>query len=283
MATLPLGQKSVGPHFLADAQVRGLLFDCDGTLLDSMPLFLQSWLDVCPRFGLEMTEDLFYGFAGLALPEIVRRLHRSQKGAEATDEFVKAFLDAKHANHVANEHKQGHPAPIACVVSLAREAVARGIPIAMATSGVRQVVEGHLEANGLSDLFSARRGNLVVAADVAHGKPAPDIFVEAARRIGVDPRECRAYEDGESGLIAAHAAGCHVVDVTYMHDYPSCTGLRRAKEEAARTRTWHLAPAGASGSGGLGGWRRRAALAALAGLAVGAGVVLAASRARARQ
>ena len=76
------------------------------------------------------------------------------------------------------------------------------------------------------------------AADVPKGKPSPDIFIEAARRIGCDPRQCRAYEDGESGLVSAYDAGCHVIDVTYMHEYPSCDGLRQAKEAAARSRTW---------------------------------------------
>lgn len=56
----------------------------------------------------------------------------------------------------------------------------------------------------------------MVAADVPHGKPAPDIFIEAARRLGVDPARCRAYEDGESGLEAAYRAGMHTIDVTGM-------------------------------------------------------------------
>ena len=88
------------------------------------------------------------------------------------------------------------------------------------------------------DLFNASKGNIVTAADVPRGKPAPDIFVEAARCIGADPRRCRAYEDGESGLMSAHAAGCHVIDVTAMCGYPSCDGLRRAKADQARTRAW---------------------------------------------
>ena len=64
------------------------------------------------------------------------------------------------------------------------------------------------------------------------------IFLEAARRIKADPRFCRAYEDGESGLMSAHAAGCHVIDVTYMDEYPSVEGLRRAKARDAMERTW---------------------------------------------
>jgi beta-phosphoglucomutase-like phosphatase (HAD superfamily) len=235
---LPGGQLTVGPKFLRDDEVQGLLFDCDGTLIDTMPLFLKSWQAVCPQFGLSMTMDDFYGVAGVPLPDIVRMLHRTQKGSEATDEFVEAFLAAKKTNHAQNESKLGHPEPIACVVKIAREAEARGIPIALATSGLRDHVEDHLRHAGLDDLFNDKRNNLVTAVEVARGKPAPDIFVEAARRIGVDPARCRAYEDGESGLQSAHDAGCHVIDVTAMDEYPSCEGLRRAKVAQARSRTW---------------------------------------------
>ena len=235
---LPGGQTTVGPHFLEDEQVKGLLFDVDGTLLDSMPIFLASWTEVCPDYGLSMTMDMFYGFAGKPLPDIVKALYVEQKGREATEEEIETFLSAKKKNHKDNEHKRGLPKPIACVVKMARDAAAKGIRIAVATSGLREHVEEHLQHAGLGDLFNAERNNIVCAAEVARGKPAPDVFLEAARRISVDPAQCRAYEDGESGLMSAYAAGCHVIDVTSMDEYPTCAGLQRAKVEAANTRTW---------------------------------------------
>ena len=72
------GQVTVGHRFLEDSEVKGLLFDCDGTLLDSMPLFYHSWVTVCPEFGLAMSEADFYGYAGMPLPDIVRDLHIKQ-------------------------------------------------------------------------------------------------------------------------------------------------------------------------------------------------------------
>jgi len=235
---LPGGQLTVGPKFLADGEVKGLLFDVDGTLLDSMPIFLASWKDVCPDYGLSMTLDDFYGYAGKPLPDIVKALYRTQKGIEPTQQMVDAFLTAKKKNHKDNESKRGQPQPIGCVVQIAREAVAKGIPVAVATSGLREHVEAHLEHAGLGDLFNSKLNNIVCAAEVPKGKPAPDVFLEAARRIKVDPAKCRAYEDGESGLISAYEAGCHVIDVTSMHEYPTCAGLQRAKVEASNTRTW---------------------------------------------
>ena len=233
------GQLTVGPHFVADADVQGLLFDCDGTLVDSMPLFTHSWYEVCPKFGMAMSEEAFYMFAGMPLDAIVRSLHRDQLGGEATEKFVAEFLAAKKQSHGGVEATLGAPAPIECVVRLAREAVHRGVPIAIATSGLREHVEVHLKAAGLDDLFNEDKRNIVYAADVyPNGKPAPDIYLEAAKRIGVPASACRAFEDGESGLQSGYAAGCHVIDVAAMDGYPSCAGLRRAKQIAAKERTW---------------------------------------------
>ena len=98
-----------------------------------------------------------------------------------------------------HEEKNGPPPPIACVARIAREAVTRGIPVAVATSGVQASVERHLAHCGLDEIFNSEKRNVVFTKDVAAGKPAPDIYIEGARRIGVDPRFCRAFEDGESG------------------------------------------------------------------------------------
>ena len=235
-AALAPGMKTVGPKALPDAAVKGHLFDVDGTLIDTMPLFFQSWVDVCADFGLSITEHQFYGYAGLPLPEIVRRLHQTANGCDPPKDFIDRFLKAKKAAHAVNEARQGHPPAIGCVVRLAREAVAAGLPVCVATSGLRDHVEAHLAEAGLDGIFP--RELIVTAADVPKGKPAPDIYLEAARRIGVRPEDCRAYEDGESGLISAVRAGCQTIDVTYADEYPSCEGLRAAKATAEKERDW---------------------------------------------
>ena len=148
------GQKTVGAHWPNDDAVPGRLFDVDGTLIDTMPKFFPSWTMAGMHFGLTMTEAAFYSYAGLPLPEIVRRMHREQRGGEASEEFIAKFLRAKLAAHKEYEAATGHPPAIECVVQLAREAVARGIPVAVATSGTREVVEEHLAHCGLADLFN---------------------------------------------------------------------------------------------------------------------------------
>ena len=131
------------------------------------------------------------------------------------------------------------PAPIDCVVSLMKGFIARGVPVACATSGLRDHVDEHMRHAGLLELCPHER--IVVAADLppGRGKPQPDIFLEAAKRIGVDPAKCRAFEDGESGLLAAYRAGMQVLDVTGMQGYPLPHGLEVAKEKQAASRNWH--------------------------------------------
>ena len=176
----------------------------------------------------------------MPMPTIVEQIYANHHGAGARpgEAYVAAFLATQLAAADEVEARLGHPGRIECVIALAQAALARGLPVAVATSGLKGVVLGHLREAGLDGMFSDARGNLVVAADVPAGKPAPDIYLEAARRLGVDPTRCRAYEDGEFGLVAAHAAGMHVVDVTGMDGYPMPRGLKRAKAAQVAARTW---------------------------------------------
>ena len=218
-------------------------FDVDGTLLDSMPLFLKSWQAVCPEYGLEMTLDAFYGFAGKPLPDIVRELYKSQKnGQAASEELVSEFLTKKKAWQKSNANTLGNPGRIDCVIAIAEEARARGIPIAVATSGLREHVDEHLKAAGLSHLFSFEKGNIVVAADVP---PASRRRTSSWRRRG-GSTSTRASAGRTRTARAAHLrarGGVPRDRRAGMDAYPSCEGLRLAKAEAARTRTWLGAPA----------------------------------------
>ena len=236
---LPGGQLTVGPHYLPESEVQGLLLDFDGTLVDSMPIFYPAWPATCEALSLpRMERTQFYGFAGVPMRAIIREIYQDEHGEECPTAFVDAFMQQHKATAEGLEKTMGLPPRIECVIALAERARAAGLPVALATSGEKSFVLRHLAHSGLDDMFSDELGNLVVAADVAAGKPEPDIYLEAARRIGVEPSRCRAYEDGESGLLAAYRAGCHVIDVTGMDGYPAPEELRVAKAAQVAARDW---------------------------------------------
>ena len=185
--------------------------DCDGTLVDTMGGFYEADLKTCLEFGMTMSKKQFYALAGVPIREIFRIL--------AEEQGVQPDLDAMAARckELADEIMAAGPALIEPVVAIAREAKAAGVPLAVASSGVKPTVTGHLKGHGIYDLFDA----VVTCEDVENGKPAPDLYVLAAKRLGVDPTRCTAYEDAELGMQSARAAGMAVVDVRQMDGYPT--------------------------------------------------------------
>ena len=234
----PDGLTRVGPHRVSDDEIEGAVFDVDGTLLDTMPLFYPGWPKTAesPEFNMKCTEYDFYKLAGKPLCDIVKALHKEQKGCEASEEFVQAFLKKKVEWSHSDEKAKGHPPPIQAIIDIAREYKKRGIKVAIATSGLAEFVVPHLAHAGIDDLVPPE--HRVYAKEVKKGKPDPEIFLEAARRLGVDPKKCRAFEDAESGLMSAAAAGMETIDVTYHKEYPMIEGLKMAKEDQVRDRTW---------------------------------------------
>lgn len=183
---------------------RGLIFDCDGTLADTMPLHWEAWSEIARRHGLQLSEERFYSLAGVPSRDILRTLADEQG----------VTLDPVAVSHEKEEaylERLAHVGPIHMVVEIARRN--RGIlPMAVASGGTHRVIEQVLEHLGIRDLFQA----VVTSEDVQNQKPAPDIFLEAARRISVPPQSCRAYEDSDLGMLAIRAAGMEAVDVREM-------------------------------------------------------------------
>jgi beta-phosphoglucomutase family hydrolase len=179
----------------------GLIFDCDGTIADTMPLHYRAWVAALGEHGVEFPEALFYELAGVPTDAIIRILNDRhghhmpvRQTAELKDRLSEQFIP--------------EVLPIEPVVQVAR-AYKGKLPMAVASGGTRVMVHKTLGAVGLLDMFDA----VVTAEDVKHGKPAPDIFLEAARRLGIPPGRCVGFEDGELGLQSARAAGMVVIDV----------------------------------------------------------------------
>lgn len=181
-----------------------LIFDCDGTLVDTMPGHFRAWRETLDRYGLVLPEHRFYALGGVPTRDIIALLAREAGRAVDVDE-VAAVKEALSERYLAR------PTPIAEVVAIA--AAARGaLPMAVATGSIRGVADRALRAIAIRDWFSV----LVAAEDVERPKPAPDTYLQAARRLGVEPARCRAFEDTELGLESARAAGMEAVDIRLL-------------------------------------------------------------------
>lgn len=181
----------------------GYIFDCDGTLVDTMPLHYQAWNLAMQRAGLrgELSEDLFYSLGGVPTRRVAELMGQHYNLAVDPDrmfvEKEEIFLEL-----------QTDLKPIPAVVEFAR-AVARLAPVSVASGGPKPIVRETLARVGLADLFPI----VVTPEDVKRGKPAPDLFLLAAEKMGVPPQRCLVFEDADPGVEAAKAAGMRWVYV----------------------------------------------------------------------
>jgi len=187
-------------------QIKGLIFDCDGTLADSMPLHWRAWQTVTTRYELHFPEDRFYSLGGVPSRDILKMLGQEQ-GRELDHLAVAKEKEAAYLPLMPQLQR------IECVVQIARDHHGK-IPMAVASGGTRTAINQVLRHLEIHHLFEA----VVTSEDVTRQKPAPDIFLEAARRIGIAPQFCRAYEDTDLGLQAIRDAGMDAVDVRPMRN-----------------------------------------------------------------
>src|SRR4051812_6620650 len=183
------------------SQIRGLVFDCDGTIADTMPAHYRAWVQALGEHGVEFPEALFYEMGGIPTPRIVEILNE-RHGHDLP------VMETAHYKEKLFEKLIPEVMPIEPVVDVIR-AYDGKLPMAVATGGMRHICQKTLTALGLIDRFAA----IVTADDVRNGKPAPDVYLEAARRLGVEPKLCMAFEDATPGIQAAEAAGMIVIDV----------------------------------------------------------------------
>ena len=180
---------------------RGLIFDCDGTLVDSMPLHWRAWDTVCKRHGIEFSEKRHYAMGGIPSRKILAML-KEEQGLDFDPDEVSREKEVAYLPLMLEVEL------IEPVVAIAREHRGR-IPMAVATGGRTQFIRPLLERLDIADWFSA----LVTSDDVANPKPAPDTYLKAAALLGVPAGECRAFEDTDLGMDSIRAAGMEAVDV----------------------------------------------------------------------
>ena len=188
--------------FTLEPHVKGLIFDSDGTLVNTMPLHYLAFLETFKPTGEQFPEELFYELAGVPTDRII----------EVLNEKFGYQLDPKETTRkkeeIFLEKYLPQAEPIEPVINVAKANKGR-MPMAVATGGIPLVVNNAMRAIGMNGFFDT----IVTADDVTHGKPAPDIFLEAARRIGVEPQHCQVFEDSDAGMEAAQRAGMVATDV----------------------------------------------------------------------
>lgn len=183
---------------LPEREFSGYIFDCDGTLVDSMPLHFRAWTAsfVHNEAPWEWTEDEFYSNAGV--PDRVTVMELNERyGARIDPDAVHEFKARWYAENL-HELRE-----VRAVAELARELHREGKRISVASGSDISLVKPSLQQIGLEELFDI----VITPAQVERGKPAPDMFLLAAERMGVAPEECLVFEDGQAGLDAADAAG----------------------------------------------------------------------------
>jgi beta-phosphoglucomutase-like phosphatase (HAD superfamily) len=199
-ATQP-GEVEIEPVLAVAEGVRGLIFDCDGTLADTMALHYAAWEETFAALGLACPLEFLIRHNGKPTDRIV-----AQYNAEFGQRLdIERFAIDKERRAQARLDRARPLEPVA--------AVARRyhgfLPMAVVSGGTRANVERTLRAIGLCELFPV----VLTADDGLPPKPAPDLLLEAARRLDVDPRDCQVFEDADAGLEAARRAGMWATDV----------------------------------------------------------------------
>lgn len=175
-----------------------LLFDCDGTLVDTIGLYRICWRQVFGRHGFEMSDEWFDARKGLSVQPFVRQALTGIDEAtvdEIADEGVSVFLESTHLLR-----------PLERVVDIARRHHGR-VPMAVVSGGRQDAVMASLEVVGITGLFDV----IVTLADIANGKPDPEAYLLALDRLGALAEDSVAYEDSGDGVASALAAGIGVV------------------------------------------------------------------------
>lgn len=176
-----------------------IIFDCDGTLADTMPTHYKAWCSALGDSAVFFDEPAFYELGGVPTARIIEILNERHGLTLPVSELVELkealFLELAHL-----------VAPIEPVVSVARQFHTKK-PLAVASGGHRHIVHHTLQAIGITHLFDT----VVTSEDYTNGKPSPDPFLEAARRLGLPPERCIVFEDTATGEAAALAAGMHCI------------------------------------------------------------------------
>ncbi|MBD0261169.1 MAG: HAD family phosphatase [Tolypothrix sp. Co-bin9] len=190
-----------------------LIFDCDGTLADTILLHFQTWAAAMRPFGFELTKEWFYQQTGLSATELIKTINDTF--SHELDPLLVTANKEKLYRELMHTVKE-----IRAVTDIVRTHYGK-IPMAVASGSNRSVVEATLNVIDLLTFFDT----VVTIDDVVRGKPCPDIFLEAAERLKVPPADCIVYEDSDGGLEAACRARMRAIDIRILWNSSSVASL----------------------------------------------------------
>ncbi|MBS1800790.1 MAG: HAD family phosphatase [Acidobacteria bacterium] len=186
---------------LPAGEFKAYLFDCDGTICDSMPLHYIAWKNVLARWDCEFGEDLFYSWGGMPVTEIIASLNSRHGLCMPVSEIQQRKEEMFYANL---PHMKAVPEVLEHI-----HAQHGQIPFAVVSGSTHESVRASLTTLNLLDRFQT----LVCAGDYARAKPHPEPYLMAAERLGIAPEDCLVFEDTDMGIEAATAAGMASVKV----------------------------------------------------------------------
>lgn len=181
---------------------RGAIFDMDGVLFDTERVYQETWHEIAAERQVELDGGFLKAITGTngeTMRRVVKEFYHTDDASEVIGQCMKRVREKLT---VRVPMKKG-------VLEILQYFQAEGLRIAIASSSSREQILSNLRLTGISEYFD----EIVSGAEVAHGKPAPDIFLKAAEKIGLAPGECFVFEDSENGVKAGHAAGCVTVMV----------------------------------------------------------------------
>ena len=212
-------------------KIRGAIFDMDGGLFDTEKIYQLIWQKIAAEHHIELDSSFpaaISGTNGAQMRRVVEDYYQVSDGTGIIEECMEKVKE-ELSRHVPM--KEGVPE----ILHFFQE---KEIPIAVASSSSIQQIESNLEKTGIRRYFT----EIVSGTQVAHGKPAPDIFLYAAKQIERDPKECLVFEDSKNGVRAGYAAGCMTIMVPDIIEpdpeimpccFKICTNLKEAQKELA--------------------------------------------------
>ena len=176
---------------------RGAIFDMDGTLFDTEKLYRKAWIETADTFGVERKPEIAAVMSGKGVEKILVTIPQFFPNVDANEYFLRVVKQVRKAIEEKIEIKAGVPE----ILQYFQE---NNVPMAIASSSATEDIEGNLKRTGLGKFFTA----IVGGDQIENGKPSPDIFQLAAKKINLPPEDCYVFEDSANGIRGAFAAHC---------------------------------------------------------------------------